>query len=105
MVGAILSAWYPKPLDSDSRPTLARSRGERAPPNIALTEAAALAVEEPRPKPKGGLLEGQRETNEVDSIELYSSNGGKACAIVERIFGQLLRRAEGAGDFGNGAPG
>jgi len=33
--------------------TLTRSKGERGPPNIALTAAAALAAEELRPEPKG----------------------------------------------------
>ena len=43
------AAWYLATLASDPRPTLARSTGERGPPNMALTVATS---EEPRPEPK-----------------------------------------------------
>jgi len=36
-------------------------------------------------------------------MELHSKNGIEACAVVERVFGELLGRGEGAGDFVNGA--
>ena len=47
------------------------------------------------------LLEGQIEIDGADSKELHSNNGDDACTVVERGFGEFLRKGEEVRDFGN----
>jgi len=96
----MLSAWCPKTLDSNSRLALTRSRVERGLSNITLIVATALAAEEQRLEPEGRPSRGTEKP--MKRIPWNSDNGGKACTVVERVFGELLGRAEGVEDFENG---